>query len=161
MLYVPIILGGLGAFGISTVWSRNLKKATLAGIGGAGFQVLRQVALKEFERWLEKQLLYRLYLFQGTRLYSMLATGSRASWLVTSTAGLVTAGALIGATVGSVGAIVAEEVGLITESQEADALGFYTGGIRGENPNYWNTDAHDSGYFNIPKNISTIWHYYF
>lgn len=161
MLYVPIILGGMGGFGITGVLSRDLQKATLAGIGGAGIQVLRQVALTQFEKWLEKQLLYRLYLFSGTRLYSMLATGARGSWLLTSTAGAVTAGVLVGATVGSVGAIVAEEAGLISKQQEADALGFYTGGIRGDQPNYWNTDANDSGYFNVPKNISTIWNYYF
>lgn len=161
MLYVPIILGGLSGFGFSTIWSRNLKKATLAGLGGAGFQIIRQVALTEFERWLEKQLLYQLWLFQGTRAYSILATTARVSTVVTATAGAATAGALIGATVGSVGAIVAEDLGLISEQQEADALGFYTGGIRGDKPNYWNTDANDSGYFNVPKNISTIWNYYF
>jgi hypothetical protein len=35
--------------------------------------------------------------------------------------------------------------------------GFITGGLVGEDQiNYWDTDANDSGYFNIPKNFETI-----
>jgi hypothetical protein len=35
--------------------------------------------------------------------------------------------------------------------------GFITGGMVGEDePNYWDTDANDSGYFNIPKNFETV-----
>ena len=35
--------------------------------------------------------------------------------------------------------------------------GFITGGLVGEDtPNYWDTDANDSGYFNIPKNFETV-----
>jgi hypothetical protein len=35
--------------------------------------------------------------------------------------------------------------------------GFITGGMVGQDePNYWDTDANDSGFFNIPKNFETV-----
>jgi hypothetical protein len=35
--------------------------------------------------------------------------------------------------------------------------GFITGGLVGQDePNYWDTDANDSGFFNIPKNFETV-----
>jgi len=36
-------------------------------------------------------------------------------------------------------------------------LGFTTGGFVGEiSPNYWNTDANNSGYFNVPQNAKVV-----
>ena len=161
MLYVPIALGALSSAGITGALTRDVKKAALAGVAGAGFQVLRQYAMVSFEKWVERQLLYQLYLFSGTRLFGIMRSTALLTQTVTMTAGAATAGVALGATVGSVGAMAAEELGLITEQQEADALGFYTGGIQGNNPNYWSGDRNDSGYFNIPRNLSIIWSHYF
>ena len=161
MYFTPILMGGLSSFGIATLLSAgNLKKGAKAAVLGAGFQVARQVALTEYERRVERQLLYKLWVFKGTRLYGILSSGANFTRIATMTGGAATAGALIGATVGSVGAITAQKVGLISESQEQSALGFYTGGIRGDKPHYWNTDPNQSGYFNIPKNVKTIWQHY-
>ena len=64
---------------------------------------------------------------------------------------LVYGGALIGSE-------ILEQTGVISERQADNFQGFITGGMIGEEDlNLWDTDANDSGYFNVPKNISTIY----
>ena len=161
MYLSPIVWGGFYGFGAGILWKRDLMGGVKGAATAAGIQAIRQLALTQFELWVQKQLLYKLYQFQGTYAYRILSAGSRISTVATTTAGAAVAGALVGATAGSLGAMALEEAGLISEDQEADALGFYTGGIRGDKPNYWDTDANESGYFNVVKNVSTIWNYYF
>lgn len=161
-MYVsPIVWGGFWGFGTGVVFKQNLKGAIHGAVVGSAIQIARQMGLKYFEQWAQRQLLYKLWQFQGTYAYRILASGANISKVTTTIGGAVVAGGLLGATAGSVGAIVLEKTGVISKSQEQHALGFYTGGIRGNNPNYWDSDPNDSGYFNIPKNVSTIWNYYF
>ena len=57
-----------------------------------------------------------------------------------------------------VGSEILEQTGVISERQADNFQGFITGGMIGEEDlNLWNTDANDSGYFNIPKNASVIY----
>ena len=55
-----------------------------------------------------------------------------------------------------VGAIVSNEID--PDSGFDNYVGFISGGEFGEeNPNYWDTDKNDSGYFNVPRNLEIIW----
>jgi len=38
--------------------------------------------------------------------------------------------------------------------------GFITGGNMGNDPNYWDTDENDSGYFNVGQNVANIMDWY-
>jgi hypothetical protein len=161
MIWTPVVFGGFYGFGTGALFKRDLEGALKGALAGASIQIVRQLGLIGFENWAQRQLLYKLWQFQGTYAYSILANTANVSKVVTTTGGAVVAGALIGATVGSAGAVVLEKAGVISEEQKYDAIGFYTMGQTGNKPNYWNTDENNSGYFNIPQNVGVIFNHYF
>jgi hypothetical protein len=161
MIWTPVVFGGFYGFGTGALFRRDLDGAIKGAVAGVTVQLARQLGLIAFEQWAQRQLLFQLWRFQGTYLYSILANTANISKIVTTTGGAVVAGAALGSVVGSAGAVVLEEVGIISEKQKYDAIGFYTIGQTGNKPNYWNTDENNSGYFNVPKNIGVIYDHYF
>tara|TARA_Y100000401_G_C8322947_1_gene226484 strand:+ start:1656 stop:2273 length:618 start_codon:yes stop_codon:yes gene_type:complete len=130
----PILVGGVHAAGISTmfqlIFSRKLnpKQVLSAGIYGAGIVVAKRFVMLQWQNWLKRQLLYQMYLFSGTRLYSdimwLRTTGASVSFQTGIYASASAAGGVLGAAVG-----IGVSQAIWGQSGREEAIKLYTGQV--------------------------------